>query len=84
METHLLPSGTYLEQNKRVHRKKQHEAKGNMLTQRDEFIDAAKETAAKSAALEYEGIDELNAALTEIGYLYCTDEHRKSGDSESG
>ena len=67
METHLLPSGTYLEQNKRVHRKKQHEAKGNMLTQRDEFIGAAKETAAKSAALEYDGIDELNAALTEIG-----------------
>ena len=46
---------------------KQHEAKGNMLTQRDEFTDAAKETAAKSAALEYDGIDELNASLTEIG-----------------
>lgn len=46
---------------------KQHEAKGNMLTQRDEFMDAAKETAAKSAALEYTSTAELNAALTEIG-----------------
>lgn len=46
---------------------KQHEAKGNTLTQRDEFMDAARETATKSAALVYSGTDELNAALTEIG-----------------
>lgn len=46
---------------------KQHEAKGNTLTQRDEFTVAAKETAAKSAALVYTSMDELNAALTEIG-----------------
>ena len=45
----------------------QHEAKGNTLIQRDEFMDAAKETAVKSAALTYTGTDELNAALTEIG-----------------
>ena len=46
---------------------KQHESKGNTLTQRDEFTVAAKETAAKSAALVYTSMDELNAALTEIG-----------------
>lgn len=46
---------------------KQHEAKGNTLTQRTEFVDAAKETATKSAALVYTSTDELNAALTEIG-----------------